>query len=413
MGGAREGSPCRSLRGNARCKSCTAQADLRISNGVRQPTIREEMGPNGQPIEYGMFIMPFHPPDKPLVQCYDEDIELVIRTEELGFSEFWIGEHHTMKMEAVVVPEVFIARVLGETKRMRFGPAPICLNQHHPAYVATRLAFLDHLSKGRLNLCFGNSSVPSDVELYGQDPKKVGPMAMESMDVILKLWASDPPYEHNGEFWQFSLKETVNDETAIGYIHKPLQQPHPPIAMPGISRNSYTLKVAGQKGFAPFSAALAAGNVLADNWTTYETAALEAGQEPDRADWKVARAIFLADTTAEAEKLVRMNSVGGNFEYIGGILSKSPLGKGILKRDLDMPDADCNLDYWMSEQIIAGDVDTALERLLSLIEETGPFGKLILMGFDWDDKASWLRNLELFANEFMPALNKEVASVTV
>ena len=47
-------------------------------------------------IRHGMFIMPFHPPSKPLAQCYDEDLELIVRAEELGFSEFWIGEHHRM-----------------------------------------------------------------------------------------------------------------------------------------------------------------------------------------------------------------------------------------------------------------------------------------------------------------------------
>ena len=366
------------------------------------------MTTNGQPINSGIFIMPFHPLDKPLAQCYDEDIELAVRAEALGFDEFWIGEHHTMKYETVVVPEVFIGRILGETERIRLGPAPICVNLHHPAYVATRLAFLDHLSKGRLNLCFGPSGVITDYELYGLEPKEGGAMTVEAIDVILKLWSSDPPYEHDGRFWQFSLKEHVNEESQIGFIHKPLQQPHPPILMPGLSRNSYSLKVAGQHGFAPFSAALAAGNVLADNWETYARSALEAGRKPDRADWRVARAIFLADTTAEAVERVRANSVGQNFQYIAGVLDGS-LGRGVMKRDLAMSNADCNMDFWLSEQIIAGDVDHALARLLALIEECGPFGTLVLMGFDWDDKESWLRNLELFATELMPALNRAVA----
>ena len=367
------------------------------------------MRKNGQ-IEHGMFIMPFHPPDKPLSQCFDEDIELVIRAEKLGFSEFWIGEHHTMKYESIVVPEVFIGRVLGETENIRLGPAPICLNQHHPAYVATRLAFLDHLAHGRLNLCFGPGSVTADQELYGLDPKQGGAMTFEALDVILNLWQSEPPYEHNGEFWQFSLKEHVDEITQIGYIHKPLQQPHPPIAMPGLSRNSYSLKVAGQRGYAPFSAALVAGNVLADNWSTYATAAAEAGREADRSDWKISRAIFLADTTDEAIKLARNNSVGQNYEYIAGLLDKG-LGRGVLKRDLEMSDADCNMDFWLSEQIIAGDVDEVLRRLLLLIDEAGPFGTLILMGFDWDDKEAWLHSLDLFANELMPALNQAVEVV--
>ena len=366
------------------------------------------MTTNGQPIKSGIFIMPFHPPEKPLAQGYDEDIELAVLADELGFEEFWIGEHHTMRYETVVVPEVFIGRVLGVTERIRLGPSPICVNLHHPAYLATRLAFLDHLAHGRLNLCLGPSGVSTDYELYGQHPKDGGRMTVEAIDVILKLWASDPPYEHEGQFWQFSLKENVNEESQIGFIHKPLQQPHPPILVPGITRDSYRLKMAGQYGFAPFSAALAAGNVLADNWDTYARSAEEAGRKPDRADWRVARAIFLADTTEEAVKRARTNSVGGNFEYIANLLDKSR-GRDVLKRDLEMSNADCNMDYWMSEQIIAGDVDHVLERLLGLMEESGPFGTLVLMGFDWDDKASWLRNIELFATELMPALNKAVA----
>ena len=349
--------------------------------------------------------MPFHPPDKPLAQCYDEDIELVVWAEALDFDEFWIGEHHTMKYESVVVPEVFIGRVLGETERIRLGPCPICLNQHHPAYVATRLAFLDHLSKGRLNLCLGPSGVITDYELYGQNPKVGGAMMVEALDVILKLWSSEPPYEHDGEFWQFALKENVHEETQIGFIHKPLQQPHPPIAMPGINRNSYSLQLAGKYGFAPYSAALATGNILADNWATYEKSALQAGNSPDRSDWKVARQIFLADTTKEAVDRIRTNSAGKNFEYLASLMDLGP-ARGFMKRDPEMADSDCNMDYWLSEQIIAGDVDEVLKRLLMLIEESGPFGTLVLMAFDWDDKASWLRNLDLFSNELMPALNK-------
>ena len=360
-----------------------------------------------QQIDYGMFIMPFHDPEKPLSQGYDEDLELIIRAEELGFKEFWIGEHHTMKYETIVMPEIFIARALGETSTIRLGPAPVCLNQHHPAHVAGRLAMLDHLSKGRLNLCFGNGSVSADQELFGVDPKDGGKMALEAIDVILDLWSHDPPYEHHGEFWNFELKKTVDPECLIGYIHKPLQLPHPPIAIPGMSRNSFSMKMAGRKGYQPFAHCLIPGNVVADQWQTYATAAVEGGRTPNRADFKVARSIFLADTTAEAVQRVRKNSLGRNYEYIGGLFDKG-LGRRIYKRDLDMPDSQCQLDYLMTEQIIAGDVDEVLRRLLRLIEETGEFGTLVLMSYDWDDKASWVHSMELFAKELMPALNRAV-----
>jgi alkanesulfonate monooxygenase SsuD/methylene tetrahydromethanopterin reductase-like flavin-dependent oxidoreductase (luciferase family) len=360
-----------------------------------------------QAIRHGMFIMPFHPPAKPLGQCYDEDLELIVRTEELGFSEFWIGEHHTMKYENIVMPEIFIGRALGETRRIRMGAAPVCLNQHHPAHVASRLAFLDHLSKGRLNLCFGPGSVTADQELYGADPKNAPAMVEEAIDMILHLWASEPPYEIEGKFWSIRLKKNVDEETGIGFIHKPLQKPHPPIAMPAMSRGSPSMKTAGGRGFQPFGHCLVTGNVLADTWTTYEKAAREAGRRPQRADWKVCRSIFLADSTPEARSRARTNSLGQNYEYIGRLFDKG-LGRKIYKRDLAMSDADCNMDFLMGEQIIAGSVEEVLRRLLLVIEETGPFGTLVLMSYDWDDKKSWLHSMELFARELMPALNKAV-----
>jgi len=66
----------------------------------------------------------------------------------------------------------------------------------------------------------------------------------------------------------------------------------------------------------------------------------------------------------------------------------------------------------MSEQIIAGDVDEVLRRLLMMVEETGPFGTLVMMSYDWDDKEAWVRSLELFQNELMPALNKALCGRT-
>src|SRR5207302_1053638 len=131
-----------------------------------------------------------------------------------------------------------------------------------------------------------------------------------------------------------------------------------------------------------------------------------------RADFKVARSIFLADSTSEARRRARTNSLGKNFEYIGRLFDKGG-GRRVYKRDPAMSDADCNLDYLMGEQIIAGSPDEVLRRLLLLIEETGPFGTLVLMSYDWDDKASWLRSMELFARELMPALNKAVCGAAV
>src|SRR5262249_27178969 len=149
-----------------------------------------------------------------------------------------------------------------------------------------------------------------DLEMHGVDPKLNGAMVAEAIDAILELWSSDPPYEIRGQFWNMSLSKHVTPELSIGRIHRPLQQPHPPIAIPAISRNSYSLKLAGARGFQPFSHHLASATTLADHWQTYAAAARAAGRGPQLGDWKVSRNIFVADTTAEARRFARAGSLG-------------------------------------------------------------------------------------------------------
>jgi len=357
-------------------------------------------------IHYGMFLMPVHDAAKPLAQCYDEDLELVVRCEELGFDEFWCGEHHSSTIENIVMPEIFLAKALGMTKSIRLGPAPVCLQYHNPADVASRLAFLDHLSHGRLSVCFGVGAVPTDLEMHGVDPKQSGAMMAEAIDMILKLWTTEPPYEIKGQFWTVSLKNHVTPELGIGAIHKPLQRPHPPIAVPCINRNSWSVKSAGARGFHLISHHMASLGALADHWQTYAGAARQAGRQPQLADWKVSRNVFVADTTAEARQIARQNSLGRCIDYILQLTRR--FGDiSMWKRDASMSDAECNLDYFMKEVVIAGDPAEVTRQLLDLRERLGAFGTLVLVAHDWDDKKRWLRSLELFAKEVMPVLNEQ------
>lgn len=356
-------------------------------------------------LRLGMFLMPVHDPQKPLAQCYDEDLELVVRCEELGFDEFWVGEHHSSTLENIVMPEIFIGKALGLTKRIRLGPAPVCLPYHHPVHVANRLAFLDHLSHGRLNVCFGPGAIPTDMEVYGVDPKETSARVVEAIDMILRIWTSDPPYEMEGRFWRFSLKEHLDIEMGLGALHKPLQRPHPPIAIPCISRQSIGVRKAGERGFQPISHHMIASGVLADHWQTYSQGAADAGRIARQSDWRVARNIFVAETTAEARDLARHNSLGRCISYIieltrrGGVLS-------MWKRTPDMPEEQINLDYFMDEVIIAGDPAEVTRRLVELRREVGDFGTLVLVAHDWDDRKRWLQSLDLFAREVVPALRR-------
>jgi len=360
------------------------------------------MSENGR-LRLGMFVMPVHDPRKPLSQCFDEDLELAVRCEELGFDDFWVGEHHSSTYENIVMPEIFLARVLGETSRIRIGPAPVCLQYHHPAHVAGRLAFLDHLSHGRLNVCFGPGAIPTDMEMFGVEPSEAGRRVVESINMILELWTSDPPYDLSGEFWKIRLHDNLDTEMGLGGPHRPLQQPHPPIWTPSISRDSVGLRKAAARGFLPISHHMVGTEVLRNHWATYSSGCRDDDREPDLQDWSVSRNIFVADTTEEALRLARSNSLGQCIEYILELTRRGD-ALDMWKRTPDQADEECNLDYFVDEVIIAGDPAEVTRQLQALRADIGDFGSLVLVAHDFDDKDSWLHSLDLFANEVVPAL---------
>lgn len=363
------------------------------------------------PLRLGMFVMPIHDPGKPLAQCIDEDLELAVKCEELGFHDFWVGEHHTSSVENIVMPEMFLARVLGMTKRIRVGPAPVCLLYHHPMHVAGRLAFLDHMSHGRLNVCFGPGAIPTDMEVFGVDPSEMGARVAESIDMILQLWEGEPPIDIEGQFWDVRMKDNLHPEFGVGHLHKMFQLPHPPIYVPSISRASAGLKKAAERGFNLFSHHMIHANVLQDQWKAYSEAAASAGRAADPSNWAVARNVFVADSTRDARCMARENSLGSCIQYILDLTeATAPNGVAMWKRDEQQAVSDCTLDYFLDDVIIAGDPEHVTGELLELREQVGAFGNLVLTAHDWDDREQWIHCLELFAREVVPEFNKAIGA---
>jgi len=360
-------------------------------------------------IKSGIFIMPFHPPDKELAQCHDEDMELLIESDKLGIDEFWVGEHHTLSWEPIVSPEMFIAAGFRQTEQIRIGPAPLLLNFHHPAQVANRLSFLDHFSHGRLNLAFGHGGAPSDFELYNLQSSEMQKMSEESMGMILELWKKEPPYEITGKYWNIVLKSS-DEDIGYGKIQKPLQTPYPPISVPVTGYNSNSAKIAAKYGFSPFSHSITSLPVLKDNWETYSRSSRLVNTEPDRSNWKLARTIFIADSDEEAIKKARNNSIAKAYKYLASAIKKGP-GLAIMKSDPNEPDSEITEDYLINELVIAGSVETVISRLQEISEYLGPFGTLINMSFDWideSDKRDWLNSMALFQNEVIPTLSSRI-----
>ncbi len=97
----------------------------------------------------GYFAMPLHPPGSHPARTMEQDLEQIVFLDTLGFEEAWIGEHFTARWENIPCPDLFIAKALGMTRRIKLGTGVSCLPNHNPLMLAQRIAVLDHLAQRR------------------------------------------------------------------------------------------------------------------------------------------------------------------------------------------------------------------------------------------------------------------------
>ena len=74
-------------------------------------------------MELGIFFMPVHRPEKSWSQALAEDREAIILADELGYSEAWMGEHFSTKVEQVPAPLMFWLPLSIKPARFAWVPA--------------------------------------------------------------------------------------------------------------------------------------------------------------------------------------------------------------------------------------------------------------------------------------------------
>ena len=84
-------------------------------------------------------------------------IEIAKTADDLGYSRFWLAEHHNMPAVASTAPPVLIAAVAAHTRRIHVGSGGVMLPNHMPFVVAEQFAILEALHPGRIDLGIGRA----------------------------------------------------------------------------------------------------------------------------------------------------------------------------------------------------------------------------------------------------------------
>jgi alkanesulfonate monooxygenase SsuD/methylene tetrahydromethanopterin reductase-like flavin-dependent oxidoreductase (luciferase family) len=90
-------------------------------------------------------------------QALRNTTELAQLAERLGYTRFWLAEHHSMPSIASSAPEILIGHVASATERIRVGSGGIMLPNHVPLMLAERFHTLEALHPGRIDLGIGRA----------------------------------------------------------------------------------------------------------------------------------------------------------------------------------------------------------------------------------------------------------------
>ena len=278
-------------------------------------------------------------------------LDLARFADRLGFTRYWVAEHHNLPSIASSAPEIMIGQIAAVTSHLRVGSGGVMLPNHAPLMVAERFKVLEALFPGRIDLGLGRAPGTDPVTSYAlrrrQDVREDDDF-LERFQELLLLERGGLPEGH-----PFRSVHAVPADVAL-----------PPIWLLGSSGYSAELAAAVGMGFA-----------FAHHFAEHDAPSAMLGY---REHFKpsatmaqpyaiLATAVIAAETDAEAERIAAsaelhfVNRMQGKFLPLvspeeAAAHSYSPLDRERLAQN--------------RTRLTVGGIDAAARRLRTLIEAT-------------------------------------------
>ena len=378
----------------------------------------------------------------------DEVRKLAVFADDAGFDVMATTEHHfhSEGYEASVAPLMLYTDLAARTKRIKFSPLGLVLPSWDPIRCAEEIAYLDHLTQGRIYAGFARGYQDRWVNVLGQHyhvtaaPMDGGAIDQhnrkvyeEVLTIIKKAWTEDS-ITHDSEYYkvpfppegitrwpvgpwtrQYGAPGEVDENGVVKricVIPKPYQQPHPRLFQPfSVSEN--TIRYTAQNDITPWI--LVADPPQFERLChIYQDVAAGAGRKLGLGESVGAfRAVHFGQTEAEAVALLRETNYAGFKHYFGGFgfweamrtaedEARFPLKDGVM-----LPEGEWTVERMRRcKYALAGTVDD-VKREIEALHRIGGAGELEWFGWFFDqgfmplDQA--MRQMELFAKHIIPA----------
>jgi len=228
--------------------------------------------------------------------AYNEYLDELEYAAEMGFDGIGINEHHANGYAMMTSPNLAamsLARRTREAALVILGDSVALYNP--PIRVAEELAMIDCVSGGRVVAGFPVGSPMDTIFAYSQNPVTLRERYFEGVDLIKRAWTEPDVFSFNGRY---------NKMRYVNCLPRPLQQPHPPIWVPGGSSKE-TWEWACEEDyvylFLSYFGYKAAQSVMKGYWERRQ----QLGRDPNPFAGGYVQFVGVADSEAEALDLYR------------------------------------------------------------------------------------------------------------
>lgn len=344
---------------------------------------------------------------------YNDYLDEYEYADQIGFDGLMLNEHHntpTCMGAAMNLEAAILARTTTNAKIVLLGnPLPIMDN---PIRLAEELAEIDMISRGRLVSGFVRGT---GIESWATNtnPAYNRERFQEAHDLVIKTWTTPGPFRWEGKHYQFRV---------VNPFERPLQDPHPPIWIPGVGSPETLVWCA--KHHYPYVYLETDPQVTLDMMQIYAQAAAEVGYTPGPQNFGYLVRIHVQDTDQKAYEvgegfLVGNAGVGrvplpGDFMAPPGYNSREGVKrlveqyKHALRPDplyggVDAAGWDKVVE---SNRVIIGSPDTVVKKIRKMLTEVRPGILGVWTNDGTISHKDTMRCLQLMEKEVLPAVKE-------
>jgi alkanesulfonate monooxygenase SsuD/methylene tetrahydromethanopterin reductase-like flavin-dependent oxidoreductase (luciferase family) len=264
-------------------------------------------------MKFGINLFPtVGPADKSAVQHFDESLYLAARADEWGFDHVKTVEHYFVPYGGYSPdPVTFLAAAAARTDRVRLITGAVIPAFTHPVKLAGKLAMLDNISHGRLEVGFGRAFLPEEFEAFEIPMDESRPRFDEGVEACRRLW-SEENVVWQGRFHRFG---------PVTLLPRPMQLPHPPILV-ATAMSAESCIAAGRSGYGLMMVpSINKAETVQEMLTLYRKAWAEAGHDPAGGPVHMSYNCYLSTDAAEARRLGQRYSDFTNRQLSNAVAS--------------------------------------------------------------------------------------------